>query len=234
MRLHTSELVRFVQREFSALADPEKAVPMAAYAQTTMPFYGTQQPDRRPVFREMKRRFPPFTRREYEARIRALWALPRREEKYAALEYACQHERYIAASSMRLYEQLIREGAWWDLVDTAAITLVGLVLLKERDAVRPVIEAWIDDPDLWIRRAALLSQNRHGQETDQKQLFDHCLQRAHEKEFFIRKAIGWALRQYSYTEPAAVRDFLLAHRRFLSGLSFREGARQLVRQGMFP
>jgi len=106
------------------------------------------------------------------------------------------------------------------------------LILAERKKVRPLIERWIDDADMWIRRSALLAHNRHKHQTDHAQLFDHCLRRAGEQEFFIRKAIGWALRQYSYANPTAVRRFLLANRDRLSGLSFREGARQLVRIGL--
>jgi 3-methyladenine DNA glycosylase AlkD len=225
------ELVRFIQQEFRKLADPEKAAPMAAYMKTQMPFYGIQKPARALVFRAMKKRFAPKTRRDYEAGVLALWRLPHREEKYAALEFASSWPDFISAESLALYERLIREGAWWDLVDPAATGLVGRVLLKQRPIVRKKMDQWIDDEDLWIRRAALLSQIGLKEKTDQRQLFRHCLRRAHESEFFIRKAIGWALRDYSYTTPEAVRDFLLSHRDLFAGLSFREGAKQLVRSG---
>lgn len=226
------ELARFIQSRLRPLADAKKAAEMAAYAKTEMPFYGVQQPQRVPVFREMMRRFAPTSRREYEARVRALWRLPHREEKYAALEYARQAKPFVTSKSIRLYEKLIREGAWWDFVDTVAIHLVGHALLEERAAVRPIMDRWIEDDDLWIRRSALISQIGHKARTDARRLFGYCLKRAHETEFFIRKAIGWALRDYSYAEPVAVRDFLLAHRDRLSGLSFREGAKQLVRAGL--
>ncbi|MHC4401702.1 MAG: DNA alkylation repair protein [Planctomycetota bacterium] len=232
MASSSQELVGFVQSQFRAAADPKKAKEMAAYLKTEMPFHGVQKPQRAPVFREMKKRFAPKSRRQYEAGVRALWRLPHREEKYAALEYARQAQQFVTSESIPLYEKLIREGAWWDLVDLAAIHLVGRTLLYERKTVRPVIEEWIEDEDLWIRRTAILSQNGHKEKTDAAQLFDHCLRRAGETEFFIRKAIGWALREYSYAEPAAVCDFLLANRDCLSGLSFREGAKQLVRTGM--
>jgi 3-methyladenine DNA glycosylase AlkD len=232
MSASSKDLVQFVQSRFRPLADPKKAGEMAAYLKTEMPFYGVQKPDRAPVYREMKKRFAPTSRRQYEACVRALWRLAHREEKYAALEYASQATRFITSESLPLYEKLIREGAWWDFVDLVAIHLVGQTLLLERKRVRPIIEAWIDDDDFWIRRSALLSQIKHKEKTDAKQLFDHCLRRAHETEFFIRKAIGWALREYSYTEPQAVRKFLLANRDRLSKLSFREGAKQLVRAGL--
>ena len=225
-------LAAFVSAQFRTLANPENAGPMAAYMKTSMPFYGVKKPDRLPVYREMKKRFAPATRREYEAGVKALWRRPHREEKYAAIVFARQFDTFISVESLPLYEQLVREGAWWDLVDDIAIHLVGRAQLKQRSRVRPVVRRWIEDEHLWIRRTALLSQNRHKDETDQRQLFTHCLRRASETEFFIRKAIGWALRDYSYTAPEAVRDFLITNRGRLSGLTFREGAKQLVRVGL--
>ena len=227
-------VVEFVRSKFEALADPVKAGPMAAYMKTDMPFYGIQKPDRETVHRELKKRFIPSNRREYEAAVRALWELPHREEKYAAIEFAIMHEPFITPASLPLYERLVREGAWWDLVDGVAVVLVGGVLLRERAKVKPLIEEWVEDEDLWIRRTALLAHNKHRKKTDYQQLFDHCLRRAPEKEFFIRKAIGWVLREYSYAEPERVRDFLTNHRCVLSGLSYREGAKQLARSGQMP
>ena len=227
----TEQLVEFVRERFRGLASAANAAPMAAYMKTATPFYGIKKPDRMPVYREMKKRFTPSSRREYEAGARALWRLAYREEKYAAIEFARQSEAFITIQSFPLYQRLVREGAWWDLVDDVAIRLVGRAQLKQRAKVRPVMRRWIDDEDLWVRRTALLSQIGHKQRTDQRQLFGHCLRRAGETEFFIRKAIGWALRDYSYTAPEAVRDFLVANRGRLSGLSFREGAKQLVRAG---
>jgi 3-methyladenine DNA glycosylase AlkD len=85
---------------------------------------------------------------------------------------------------------------------------------------------------MWVRRTAIISHNHHKAKTDGAQLFDHCLRRAHEKEFFIRKAIGWALREYSYANPDGVRDFLLKNRDKLSPLSFSEGAKRLSKAGL--
>ena len=93
------------------------------------------------------------------------------------------------------------------------------------------MDTWIDHDDMWLRRAALISQIKHKKGTDEKRLFRYCTRRAAEKEFFIRKAIGWALREYSYTAPEAVCDFIRENRDSLSGLSIREGAKQLRRAG---
>jgi len=229
--MKTKELARFVTSRFADLADPDKAGPMGRYMKTDMPFYGVQSGVRAGVYREMKRLFIPKSREEYEGAVLALWALPHREEKYAAIEYASQHDAWIDARSLDLYGWIVCDGAWWDFVDAVAIRLVGTAYLKDRPGVRPVMEAWVEDGDLWIRRAAILSQLKHGSETDHDQLFRFCLRRAPDTAFFIRKAIGWALREYSKTSPERVARFLANHRDRLSGLSVREGARQLVRSG---
>jgi 3-methyladenine DNA glycosylase AlkD len=231
LSLKTADLVAFLQHRLQEVADPGKAGPMAAYLKTNMPFYGVQKPDRVPIYREMKKCFRPESQGDYKEAVLALWALPHREEKYAAITFALQNRPFITSKSLPLYERLIREGAWWDLVDGVAADLVGRVLLEHRRETRPVIERWVDDDDLWIRRTAIIVHLRHKEHTDADQLFDHCLRRAHEKEFFIRKAIGWALREYSITAPEIVRGFLLENRENLSGLSFREGAKRLVKAG---
>jgi 3-methyladenine DNA glycosylase AlkD len=225
-------LVKFVRQRLEAVADPAKAVQMAAYMKTDMPFYGVQKPFRKPFYREMRKRYPASSHREYVDNVRRLWRLEHREEKYTAIEYALQNTQFIKPRSLSLYEQLIREGGWWDLVDTVASDLVGRVLLDHRTDMRGLMENWVEDEDLWIRRTAILAQLRHKAQTDAAQLFDFCRRRAHERQFFIRKAIGWALREYSKTAPTRVRDFLMRHRQELSGLSFREGARRLVKMGL--
>jgi 3-methyladenine DNA glycosylase AlkD len=220
-------LAAFVRESFEALANPEQAAPMAAYMKTDQPFYGIKKPSRVPVYRAMKRRSPPADQATYEACVRALWALPHRECQYTAIEYAMQHRGFIRRESLPLYEQLIRTGAWWDLVDPVASHLVGGVWLAERETVGPLMDRWIEDEDLWIRRTAIIGQLRHKEHTDTDRLSRYCLARAHEREFFIRKAIGWALRQHSWTDPDFVRRFLGEHRAVLSGLSFREASKRI-------
>lgn len=222
-----SRLVRFVRQRFELVADPKKAGPMAAYMKTDMPFYGIQKPDRVPVYRELKRQFAPESRAAYEKAVRELWELPHREEKYAAIQYAMSFPEYMTLASLPMYRRLIVEGAWWDFVDEVAIRIVGDVLFNQRRQTRPKMDRWIDDSNMWIRRSALISQVKHKWETDEDQLFDHCLRRSGEKEFFIRKAVGWALRDYAWTAPDRVRKFLVKHRDELSPLSFREAAKRL-------
>lgn len=205
---------------------------MAAYMKTDMPHYGVQKPDREPVARAMVRQFPASSRASLRRAVLALWGQPHREEKYLAIQFAVRHPDLITASSLPLYKQLIREGAWWDFVDDIAIRLVGRALLDDRAKVRPVLEKWLEGRDLWLRRSVIISQIKHKEATSWRHLSADCVARMHEKEFFVAKAIGWALREYSYTEPDRVQAFLLEHREQMQPLSFREGAKALVRRGL--
>ena len=235
----TTALVAYVASGLAERADPVKAPQMAAYMYGTrfqrmypdlqgrVPLYGVQKKGRTEVMRGLKREFPITARDEYRAAVTALWEQPHREEKYLAVGIATRHREYLTFDELPLLRRLIVEGAWWGFVDEVAARGVGHVLLHERALMGPEIDRWIDDPDMWIRRSALIAHLGHKEHTDEEQLFTHCLKRAHEKEFFIRKAIGWALRQYARTAPEAVRAFALEHRDQLSGLSFREATKHL-------
>lgn len=219
---------QFIRKRFAALANASNARAMAAYMKTDMPFYGIKKPDRVPVLREMDRMFPIHTRDDYKQAIESLWSLSHREEKYAAIHVAVKHKQFIVPMMLPLYRRMIVEGGWWDLVDDIAIRLVGTLAMKHRELMNPKLDRWIEDNNMWIRRSAIICHVKHKEHTDHERLFRYCRNRAHEKEFFIRKAIGWALREYAHTAPSRVRAFLARHRASLSGLSFREAARHLA------
>jgi 3-methyladenine DNA glycosylase AlkD len=226
---HGNDLARHITAELKRLAEPAKAPAMAAYMKTAQPFFGVSTPMRIAMLKQMADRFAPTDRKSYARSVMALWKLPHREERYCAITYARRYEQFITPAALPLYERMIREGAWWDFVDEIAVNLVGTVYANFHTQTRPVIEQWIDDDHMWIRRTALLSHLKHKKQTDAAQLFKHCLKRADEPEFFIRKAIGWALREYSKTDPRAVRAFLTRNRKLLSNLSYTEGSKHLAR-----
>jgi 3-methyladenine DNA glycosylase AlkD len=225
--VHTEALTEFVAEQLADAADPDKAGPMAAYLKTDMPFYGVQKSGRVPILRAVKDRFPPSDRDDYRTAVLALWTRPHREEKYLAIGYARSFPRFVTLSSVPLYRRMIVEGAWWDLVDEIATHLVGDILVNQREHMTPKVEAWIGDRDMWLRRTAILAQIGHKEDTDADLLFEACERCMHETEFFIRKAIGWALRDYARTDPGAVAAFVTEHRDDLSGLSYREATKHL-------
>lgn len=225
--MNADTLTTFVAEQLADVADPHKAGPMAAYLKTDMPFYGVQKAGRVTILRAVKVRFPPSDRDAYRTAVLALWAQPHREEKYLAIGYARSFPQFVTLSSVPLYRRLIVEGAWWDLVDGIATSLIGDVLLNQRRRMTPKVVAWIDDRDMWLRRTSILAQIGHKKDTDADLLFEACERRMHETEFFIRKAIGWALRDYARTDPDAVAAFVTEHRDDLSGLSYREATKHL-------
>src|SRR6202011_3349901 len=218
--------------ELEVRADPRKAIAMKAYMKTSMPFYGVPTPEREQIHRELNARFVISNRKDYEHAVLGLWMLPHREEKYFAIAVARNFRDFIVPESMPLYRRLIEEGAWWDTVDEVAAHLVGTVLLHHRKDIAQIMDRWIAETDTWIRRAAIISQLTHKDKTDHARLFRYSLAQAAEKEFFIRKAIGWALRQYAYTAPDRVRDFITKNRIKLSPLTYREASRVLIKQGV--
>jgi 3-methyladenine DNA glycosylase AlkD len=223
----TAAAIRFVTSELAKAADPVKASQMQAYMKTDMPFFGVQKAGRTPIFRRLVADFRPRTEDEYEDLVRALWALPHREERYLALAVAGRFEEFIKPERLDLYEDLIVQGAWWDFVDDVATHLIRRLVVDYPNEAWPVVDEWIDDQNMWLRRSAILCQVGAKQATDRRRLFLYCQARAHEREFFIRKAIGWALREYAKIEPAAVAGFLTQHRADLSGLSYREASKHI-------
>jgi 3-methyladenine DNA glycosylase AlkD len=211
----------------AAVANPEKAKGMQAYMKTDMPFYGVQKSGRTVILRQLRKEFAPTGRDEYEQLVSALWELPHREEKYLAQAVAVSFPEYIVPESLPLYRRFIVEGAWWDFVDETATHMIRELVLSNPGEVWPAIDGWNDDDDLWLRRSTIICQIGAKERTDVVRLFHFCEARMSEKEFFIRKAIGWALREYAKTDPTAVADFAMAHRGQLSGLSFREATRHI-------
>ena len=222
------DLALVLARQLKAEGNPLRIRGAQAYMKTSDPFFGVDANTMRRNVKALAKEHPPKDQAEYLAQIEALWSLPQREAHYAAVEWAKLFPAFLTLDALPLFERMIREGAWWDTVDEIARFLVGALLLKERAVLKPAMERWIRDGDLWIRRAALVAHQKHRDRTDEAQLFDHCLRLAHEKDFFIRKAIGWALREHSKTRPDAVEAFIATHGGALSGLSIREGLKRIA------
>lgn len=183
---------------------------MAAYMKTDMPFYGVAKPERKLIETKMKEITTVDSQSFYEKAVQRLWNLPHREEKYLGISFARMHKDYIHYDSINLYESMIRqEYAWWDLVDEIAIHLVGQVTMNDPVRMDNKLRDWMRDENRWIRRTAILAQLKHKNETNKQLLFDVCEMCLLEQDFFIQKAIGWALREYSKTNPTSVVEFFL-------------------------
>jgi 3-methyladenine DNA glycosylase AlkD len=222
-------LVSAVQERLSPLADADKAEAMSAYMKGQFVFLGVRTPQRRrataPLFRQF---FRQFANERPLATAQALWVLPAREYQYVAVDWLRRQAGELTVDDLPALEGLVLSKSWWDTVDGLAVIIGALVLREPRLRLR--MDQLIVAPQMWLRRVALLHQLASKAQTDRQRLFDYCLRCAPENEFFIRKAIGWALRQYARSDPTAVRQFLAAHRERLSGLSYREASKGLARQ----
>ena len=223
-------LIDAVRQGLAEVADPERAPAMQKYMKSTMPFYGVPTPLQQQVFRSVFAAHLLPDRPAFEATARALWDdATHREERYAAIALTRQraYRSFQDPNLMPLYEHFVVTGAWWDLVDSVASRSIGPLLRGFPADLKPVMLAWANDDDLWRRRTSIIVQLGSKAETD-IDLLSRCIQPSLcSKEFFLRKAIGWALRQYSYTDPAWVRSYVEEHAVELSPLSRREALKHL-------
>ncbi|MCI0690220.1 MAG: DNA alkylation repair protein [Sporichthyaceae bacterium] len=224
-------LIQAVRAGLAAAADPAKAPTMQAYMKSELPFYGTQAPDQRQLFRAVFAAHPLPDRDRWLATIRALWEdAIHREERYAAIALtgARPYAGWQTADLVPgLYHDMIVTGAWWDYVDDLAIRRVGPIVRAEPEVITPIMLDWSAGDDLWLRRSAIICQIASKAATD-TELLTLTIERAiEEREFFLRKAIGWALREHAKTDPDWVRRFVAARVDRLSGLSKREALRRL-------
>jgi 3-methyladenine DNA glycosylase AlkD len=202
---------------------------MQAYMKSDLPYRGVAMPDTRRIARSVYADHRLTLRPDWERAVRTLYDdAAFREERYAALTLAGHrfYREFQTPESLPLYEHLIVTGAWWDLVDEISHR-VGDVLRGHRAVTEPVIRAWSVHPDRWLRRTAIICQLGHRQETDQALLADVITPNLGDPEFFVRKAIGWALREYAKTEPAWVQDYVARHRDSMAPLSVREALKHV-------
>ena len=209
---------------FETQRDARRAIDMAAYMRDQFPFLGIPTPERRALSRKVIDGTAPPSERELARVARRCWSLPEREYQYFACDYVDKHANRCAPGFLADLRWLITRKSWWDTVDALAYGVGALVLVH--DELRNEIDAWIDDPNIWVARVALIHQLRFKTRTDAARLFGYCERRARDDEFFIRKAIGWALREYSKTDPRGVRAFVESHPE-LSPLSRREALRRI-------
>jgi 3-methyladenine DNA glycosylase AlkD len=210
--------------EYGAAADPARADAMAAYMRHRFPFLGIPTPQRRALSRKVLASLSTPDEAELLAVAEACWSLEQREYQYFGTDLLVRHAARLTPGSLTVLERLITTKSWWDTVDTLASRVVGPVVARHPGRVATT-DAWIVTSDVWLIRTALLHQLRYGAATDSERLFRYCLTQAGHRDFFVRKAIGWALREYTRTDSEAVRRFVEEHRGRLSALSVREALR---------
>ena len=234
----THPLVVEVRAALEKAADPVKAPQMQAYMKSTMPYRGVSAPEQKVIWRQIFPAHALSSRKEWERVALTLWrGASFREERYAAVALTGLRSfaAYRTMASIPMFEEMIVSGAWWDFVDAIAGRQLGDILRTDPVRMSKLMRRWARDPNMWKRRAAILCQLGFKRETDLTLLYD-CIEpnlgdnhstrgtrsSLMAREFFIRKAIGWALRQYAWTDPREVKRYVKANRDRLSGLSVRE------------
>ena len=223
-------LVEVIRAELAAAGDPEVAAKQQAYMKSEMPYRGLPAPRLKVLLRPLLSGWRPDSREQWEATILALWdEATHREERYAAIAIARHRwaRAWLDPDSLELWRHLVVTGAWWDVVDEVATHPVGDTLLAHREETTPVVRGWASDEDLWVRRTAVICQVGHRADTDPDLLRAAVEANVADSTFWLRKAIGWALRDYARTDPDWVRAEVTRLGDRLSGLSRREATKHL-------
>lgn len=226
------ELLAAVHDALRAVREPDRAAGQQRYMKSAMPFLGVRTPVMRRAARAIFDRLPPPSAAAWQATILALWReAGYREQRYAAIELAVHRPflRWMTMDAIPMLDELIVAGAWWDYVDRLAPAGLGHILASQPQPqpMGALMRAWARDEDVWRRRAALLCQLGRKEHTDPALLYD-CLEACFgHDEFFVRKAMGWALRAYARVDPAGVGRFVALHEASLSKLTRREALKHI-------
>jgi 3-methyladenine DNA glycosylase AlkD len=212
---------------YGGARDPAGAAPMRAYMRDQFPFLGIPTPRRRTLSREVLAGLPRPGEDDLRTGTLACWDLPEREYRYFACDWLNRNAAVCSPAFLPTARTLVTTGSWWDTVDVLASRVVGAIVARHPETVATMDE-WLADENLWLARTAILHQLTYKERTDADRLFRYCLAQAGHRDFFIRKAIGWALREYAKTNPEAVRAFVRAHEDTLSPLSVREARKNLA------
>ena len=184
------------------------AKPMAKYMKNLFSYLGIKTPQRRELLKQFYQEYGKPEISELKQISRELWELPEREFQYCAVGMLQLYKNKVEASFIELYEQLITTKSWWDTVDGIASNLVGSLFKKYPEMIEPHTEKWQASGNMWLQRTALLFQLNYKKDTDVELMFNLIRRNLGSKEFFINKAIGWILREYSKTDDQIVRDFV--------------------------
>ena len=223
------QFVLAVQRAFTPLADASKAEPMKAYLLDQFEFLGLPAPVRRKAVKDIGK-VQWQSADDLLAAAELLWQKPQREYRYTAVDLLRKHSALLSVNDLPALQALLLRDPWWETVDglSAVIADVMHAAVQQKPNAAVAMDVWLKHPSHWVRRSAMLHQLGWRLDTDTTRLFGYATQLADEKEFFIRKAIGWALRDYARWNPQAVTDFLVQQRTTLSGLTVREAAKHLT------
>lgn len=211
----------------AAMADPARGAEMSRYMRGLFPYLGIGSPERRRATRAVVRAArdaPPAAVVDFAERC---WAAPERELQYVATDALREARFSLRPGDLQALRTLITSKSWWDTIDAIAPWALGSLVERHPELVADM-DRWVADDDIWIARSAVLHQLRYGERTDADRLYRYCLHVGGSDEFFLRKAAGWALRQYARVDPDGVGSFVTAHESELSPLTRREALKHVA------
>lgn len=221
MAINFNELTTF----FREYKDIERSEKMKSYMKDQYEYIGLKAKERRTLAKSFKKEHTYFSLDDIELEAKKVWALEEREFQYIYLDFLVKNKKKLNKDSIEIIEYLITTKAWWDTVDLIASHLVGEVFKKYPDLIERYVKKWQDSNNMWLRRSLILFQLKYKEETDKELLFKIINMNLDSSEFFINKAIGWILREYSKTNKEAVAAFVKCTD--LSKLSQREASKYL-------
>ncbi len=210
-----------LQKIFEQHANKERAAGTKAYLLNQFEFYGIAMPVSRKLCKDFIKTNPLPSISTVEKIIKETWKLPQREWQYFALELLAHYKREWKISTIKTIEYCITHKSWWDTVDAIADAWAGEYFKLFPEQIKPVTRQWNRSDNMWLQRSSLLFQKKYKQSTDTKLLAAYIKHLTPSNEFFIRKAIGWMLREYAKTNPEWVKQFVEKNND-LSPLSRRE------------
>jgi len=219
---------RDVMAALKPLKNAERAAGARAYMRNRFVYIGISTPERRAAVGELIRGFKPATAEELRAAAEGLWAMREREYQYVAADLLIKYQAALSLDDLPWLLELAQKKSWWDTVD-CLVKVVGKVV--RRSGVKGVraMERAVRHKDFWVRRIAMLHQLGWRDACDTERLFAFAELLAAEKEFFIRKAIGWALRDYAWHDWRAVEKFFRTSEAPFSGLTVREAGKNFAK-----
>ncbi len=218
---------RAVRAALRPLKNAERAAGMRAYMRNQFEYLGVSMPDHRAAIAPLLKRFSPPDGAELRMAAEGLWQMREREYQYVAVGLLGRHQAILTLDDLPWLLGLVQSKSWWDTVDSL-LKAIGPVVRRAGAKGKRSMDAAIKHNNFWVRRIAMLHQLGLRDEVDTERLFRYAELLAAEKEFFIRKAIGWALRDYAWHDWRAVEEFLKSTRAGLSGLTVREASKNFA------
>lgn len=219
------DYVRHLVEAFKAGEDPENAIKAKQYLRGQFESFGLSAPKRRSIQKEFFKRYNEQLQKELFGTVHYLWTLPQREFQHCGVDLLVKHMKLLMPENIEDIEKLIVTKSWWDTVDGLSVWICGEYFQKYPGKIPFVTDKWMSSGNMWLQRSVLLFQLKYKEKTDTGSLAKWIQQLTQHKDFFIKKAIGWILREYSKTNPAWVVSFV--NKQPLSILSKKEALKRI-------